>query len=276
MKTAAFAASAALVLLLSNVGTAAAFQSAPSHGFAIVGQTVPTSTALKANNDELSPETAFGAEVVPEGQRPVNEYLNMIQAPLFGWASQDTGTNGLLLRLGILYAVVFGLVGYPIAGATFTQDGYMLQKIAASNVGSFGLVLVVLIRLYSGWGYVGSRLRAKEIEYEETGWYDGTTEPKTESEYKRDKFLYQSKVKPVEDRLKVITLSAAALWVGSCVALNAATSMKPIFNQYDPAILERLQYDDSLTDVVKEQSFGRPTYCDSRYYRAVANGGQGC
>jgi len=166
--------------------------------------------------------------------------------------------------------------GYPIAGATFTQDGYMLQKIAASNVGSFGLVLVVLIRLYSGWGYVGSRLRAKEIEYEETGWYDGTTEPKTESEYKRDKFLYQSKVKPVEDRLKVITLSAAALWVGSCVALNAATSMKPIFNQYDPAILERLQYDDSLTDVVKEQSFGRPTYCDSRYYRAVANGGQGC
>jgi hypothetical protein len=27
---------------------------------------------------------------------------------------------------------------------------------------------------------------------------------------------------------------------------------------------------------VQEQSNGRPTYCESRYYRAVANGGQGC
>ena len=61
--------------------------------------------------------------------------------------------------------------GFPIAGATFTQDGFLLQKIAASNVGTLGLVLVVLIRLYSGWGYTGARLKSKVIEYEETGWY---------------------------------------------------------------------------------------------------------
>ena len=58
--------------------------------------------------------------------------------------------------------------GFPIAGATFTQDGYLLQKIAASNVGTLGLVLVLLIRLYSGWGYAGSRLQSKVIEYEGT------------------------------------------------------------------------------------------------------------
>ena len=48
-----------------------------------------------------------------------------------------------------------------------------------------------------------------------------------------------------------------------------------IFNQYDPAMLERLSYDDKLTDVVRSQSNGRPSYCESRYYRAIANGGQG-
>lgn len=61
--------------------------------------------------------------------------------------------------------------GFPIAGATFTQDGFLLQKIAASNVGTLGLVLVLLIRLYSGWGYAGSRLKSKVIEYEGKHFY---------------------------------------------------------------------------------------------------------
>ena len=49
-----------------------------------------------------------------------------------------------------------------------------------------------------------------------------------------------------------------------------------IFNQYDANMLEKLSYDDKVAEVVQRQSGGRPSYCDSRYYRAVANGGQGC
>jgi hypothetical protein len=44
------------------------------------------------------PLTAFGAEIVPEGQRPVNEYLDMRRAPLFDWASEETGTVGVSSR----------------------------------------------------------------------------------------------------------------------------------------------------------------------------------
>jgi hypothetical protein len=181
----------------------------------------------------------------------------------------------LLIRLAILYTVVFAAVGYPIAGATFTQDGYFLQKLAAGNVGSLFLVIMVLVRLYSGWGYVGSRLQSKNIEYEETGWYDGNFEPKSEAELNRDRFLFQSNVKPVVDRLKLFTLSACGLWVASCIGLNAAYSMKPMFNEYDPTLLERVRYDEKLANVAAEQSGGRPTYCDNRYYQAIANGGQG-
>ena len=50
---------------------------------------------------------SFGAEVVPEGQRPVNEYLDMKRAPLFGWGSNEVGIEGLLKRLGVVYAIVF-------------------------------------------------------------------------------------------------------------------------------------------------------------------------
>jgi hypothetical protein len=151
----------------------------------------------------------------------------------------------------------------------------MIQKIAASNVGTLGLVLLILVRLYSGWGYVGSRLQSNTIEYEETGWYDGNIEEKPEAELKRDRFLYQSNVKPVVDRLKLFTLSSAGLWVASIIALNAAVSLKPTFNEYNPALLERVRYDDDLAGKAAQKSGGRPTYCESRYYRAIANGGQG-
>jgi hypothetical protein len=165
---------------------------------------------------------------------------------------------------------------YPISGATFTQEGYLLQKLAASNVGAVTLVLFLLARLFSGWGYVGSRLKNKVIEYEETGWYDGDIEYKSEPERQRDMFLYQSNVKPVEDRLKLFSAIAGVFWLLSCTGLNLAISAKPVFNEYDPKLLEKLQYDDKLAEVAADQSFSRPTYCDSRYYRAVANGGQGC
>lgn len=235
------------------------------------------SITLAANkNDDFIPETSFGAEEVPEGQRPVNEYLDMRSAPLFGWASNDAGNIGLFLRLVILYGVVFATVGYPISGATYTQDGFFLQKVAASNVGTLGLVILVLIRIYSGWGYVASRLKSKVIEYEETGWYDGNFEPKPEAELKRDGFLYQSEVKPAVDRLKLFTLSAGGLWVASCVFLNASVSLKPTFNSYDPTVLERVRYDEELAQAAAKASGGRPTYCDSRYYSARAGGQGGC
>jgi hypothetical protein len=95
---------------------------------------------------------------------------------------------------------------FPIAGATFTEDGYLIQKLASANVGAAFVIFFLLIRLYSGWGFVGSRLQSKVIEYEETGWYDGNVQMKSESERARDLFLYRKSVKPVVDRIKVATL----------------------------------------------------------------------
>jgi hypothetical protein len=211
-----------------------------------VASVAPCSASNNDEDDEPSymlPATSFGSEAVPEGQRPVNEYLDLIRAPLFGWASEETGTQGLLLRLGAVYVITFATVCYPISGATFTQDGFELQKLAASNVGALLMEILLLIRLYSGWGYVGSRLRSKVVEYEETGWYDGDFEEKTENERIRDQFLYNSNVKPVEERLKLISLVTCGLFVAASIGFNASMSIQPIFNEYDPKMLERMRYD---------------------------------
>lgn len=177
--------------------------------------------------------------------------------------------------IAFLFLVAFIKSCYPIAGATFTQEGFLIQKLAASNVGALLLVLMVLVRLYTGWGYVGSRLKSKVIEYEETGWFDGDFEKKSVAEEKRDQFLYQANVKPVVNRVKTVTLAVGGIWLASCIGLNAAMSVKPIFDEYNPAMLERLRYDDKLAEKAATQSGGKPTYCDNRYYRALANGGHG-
>jgi Conserved in the green lineage and diatoms 27 len=138
------------------------------------------------------------------------------------------------------------------------------------------VLFLLLIRLYSGWGYIGQRLSSKVVEFEETGWYDGDWEEKTETELKRDRMLFANEVKPVVDRLKLFTIGSGGLLLASIISLNVALSAKPMFDQYDPNVLGRLSYDDRLADSAALNTGGRPAYCESRYYRAVANGGMGC
>jgi hypothetical protein len=105
--------SRAAVVLVLGCGSTDAFSSISTRA-PISQQLQARNTALySASDDEfasLLPETSFGAEVVPEGQRPVNEYLDLVRAPLFGWASEDVGTKGLLTRMVTTYFVVYGVV----------------------------------------------------------------------------------------------------------------------------------------------------------------------
>jgi len=106
--------------------------------------------------------------------------------------------------------------------------------------------------------------------------FDGDIEMKSEAEIARDLLLFRQDVKPVVERMKKFSLVLGGVWIASCVGLNVLFQAKPLFNEYDPDMLERLVYDDKIANVAAEQSGGVPTYCNSRYYRAVANGGQGC
>lgn len=81
-----------------------------SNGNSMVTMSLSSKDEYSRGDDYLTPETAFGAEVVPEGQRPVNEYLDMKRAPLFGWASNEVGLTGLLQRLAVFYVVVFAVL----------------------------------------------------------------------------------------------------------------------------------------------------------------------
>lgn len=109
-----------LILGCSQVSNGLITSSRPlTHGISSPASAFHTSysknskTSLASSSQEQGDDNAlysFGAEVVPEGQRPVNEYLDMKQAPLFGWGSNEVGLQGLLIRLGIVYAVIFAVM----------------------------------------------------------------------------------------------------------------------------------------------------------------------
>jgi hypothetical protein len=69
-----------------------------------------SSGSSSSNNKTQQTSTSFGSENVPDAFRPSNEYLNLINQPLFGWASQDNGDNGLVIRLAVTYAAFFVFV----------------------------------------------------------------------------------------------------------------------------------------------------------------------
>lgn len=234
------------------------------------------STSNNPSPAAFRPETNFGSESVPESQRPINEYLDVTNQPFFTWA-RDSKTNvDLLVKFALFYAIMFATICYPISGATFTQEGYLLHKLVSSNVGAMFVTMLLLLRVYTGYDYIGQRLQSKYIEYEETGWYDGDVETKTKTELLRDRMLYTSQVQPIVDRLKLFVTVGTTYFIGSVILLNVVLTKYPVFDQYDPDVLNRLSYDDKLADSAATNTNGKPAYCDSRYYRAIANGGLGC
>ncbi|GMH77910.1 hypothetical protein TrST_g7818 [Triparma strigata] len=213
-----------------------------------------------------------GDEVIPEDQLPVYEYQQLLTQPFFSWPLSPT----LPLKLFLVYALLTVLISYPISCSTYVLPGFLFQKITSSNLGSLSALLVFLIRIYSGWTYVGSRLKSDYIAYEETGWYDGTVEKKSTQGQIRDAMIYREDVEPVISKLKTILLTLSVGWVLSCGAFAYASNQKPIFNEYNPELLNELVKDDKLAEFAAKKSNGKPTYCDSRYYKALAGGGQGC
>jgi len=73
-----------------------------------------SSSALAVGKEDdgtsMRPETSFGADAVPENQRPVNEFLDVTSQPMFGWAALESGNLGLFSRLATVYSVLFAVM----------------------------------------------------------------------------------------------------------------------------------------------------------------------
>ncbi|XP_020685005.1 protein CONSERVED IN THE GREEN LINEAGE AND DIATOMS 27, chloroplastic isoform X4 [Dendrobium catenatum] len=112
---------------------------------------------------------------VPWDQQPVNEYQALSSSFPFSLASANL--RDYCIRLSFLGSSFAILVGLPVA--TFGNSDVTNTSAVALSCGlgaaSSGIlfVMLVVLRMYLGWAYVGNRLLSATVDYEETGWYDG-------------------------------------------------------------------------------------------------------
>ncbi|XP_020685004.1 protein CONSERVED IN THE GREEN LINEAGE AND DIATOMS 27, chloroplastic isoform X3 [Dendrobium catenatum] len=116
---------------------------------------------------------------VPWDQQPVNEYQALSSSFPFSLASANL--RDYCIRLSFLGSSFAILVGLPVA--TFGNSDVTNTSAVALSCGlgaaSSGIlfVMLVVLRMYLGWAYVGNRLLSATVDYEETGWYDGQVKP---------------------------------------------------------------------------------------------------
>ncbi len=144
---------------------------------------------------------------VPPEQLPLNEYQNLKESWFFHWS---TMTNvHYIQRVLILGSLAWGFC-LPFAREAFIVEESWVKWLIASKLGADIFLLLVVMRLYLGWHYIGHRLENPLVEYEETGWYDGQSWPKPKPHLDRDRLICNYEVRPLLHRL-LITLVALVL-----------------------------------------------------------------
>ncbi len=146
---------------------------------------------------------------VPTEQQPIHEYEAMREAWLFCWAVADRLNY---IRNMIWVWLLSWIVSGPLAAASFPPAKQLMHFVLSSSAGAGAVVLLVLLRIYSGWLYVRGRLTNETVEYEESGWYDGQRWTKTAAVLSRDRLVASYQVKPVLDRLQRSFVVLAAVY----------------------------------------------------------------
>lgn len=149
---------------------------------------------------------------VPTEQQPMNEYQCLQESCFFRWALLNRAA--FLRRTALLWSIGC-LLCLPVAAASLTWTA--VQCLLAAAMGATGLLLLLLLRLYLGWGYVCDRLYSPTIIYEETGWYDGQAWTKPTAVLTQERLIVTYELRPFLKRLRY---SFAYCGVGLSVGLG--------------------------------------------------------
>ena len=156
---------------------------------------------------------------VPPEQRPLQEYEQLLASWFFVWPT--SGLGGLIRALTTSWLVLLPIT-VLVASGSWVLRADPLKVMVAGAVSAILLPLLLLVRQWLGWRYVHKRLLSEQVEYEESGWYDGQVWEKPLAWRQQDLLVAQHQVKPVLIRLQqsaAIALGLMLLGAGLCQAL---------------------------------------------------------
>jgi hypothetical protein len=156
---------------------------------------------------------------VPPEHRPLQEYEQLLASWFFVWPSASLA--GLIKALAASWLLLLPITVLVASGSWVIRHD-PVKVAAAGAVAAILLPLLLLIRQWLGWRYVHRRLLSEQVEYEESGWYDGQVWEKPLAWRQQDLLVAQHQVQPVLLRLRqsaAIALGLMLLGAGLCQAL---------------------------------------------------------
>lgn len=150
---------------------------------------------------------------IPEDQKPINEYIEIKENPIFRWTT---------LKKKEYYSKLFFLYNFCFFSISFFQinslDQNLENKILFTLQISLLFFILFLVLMYFRWKDIQLHFNQSRVFYEEASWFDGQIWEKPFFLIKNDKLISTQKIEPIIKRL-LITLWWASFFEGTLFAL---------------------------------------------------------
>jgi len=138
---------------------------------------------------------------VPQNQRPINEFNSIRNSWIISWPFLE---RNIFYRKLIISWLFITPVSLTISYGSDYLKNNIPELIFISLTASLAFPILLLIRQWLSWVYIYKRLNSENIEYEESGWYDGQTWEKPIDWRAKDLLIAQHQIKPILNHLEVI------------------------------------------------------------------------
>ena len=147
---------------------------------------------------------------VPKDQRPINEYMKLVQSNFFNWPIL---TEYLFKKKIINLFFLFFTLALPFSNLFINFNKSIIKLLLVNSAVSSFLVIFIILRLLLGWNYIKKRLDDSKVFYEESSWYDGRLWTKSKSILFQEKLINIYQVLPIIKKIKNIL-------IGTCTFLT--------------------------------------------------------
>ena len=153
---------------------------------------------------------------VPLNQRPLNEFNTIRNSWVISWPLLE---RSIFYRKLIYSWIFFTPISFMISyGSDYLKNNFLCLTFTGLTA-SLIMPILLLIRQWLSWIYIYKRLNSENIEYEESGWYDGQVWEKPTDWRAKDLLIAQHQVKPILDHLKLLVVILTAFIFGSLFSI---------------------------------------------------------
>ena len=131
---------------------------------------------------------------VPKEQRPIQEYMELVQSNFFNWPILAE----VLFRQKLIKIFLgFFIISLFLSNLFFNQNQLTIKFLLINSVITIILIWLIIIKLLLDWNYIKQRLYNSTVFYEESGWYDGRIWIKSKNILIQDRLILTYQVLPV-------------------------------------------------------------------------------